>query len=110
MSYLEILKARKTAAGEPAKPSKPPVQPGLAGRVVGGLIEMPDDLPWLTPLTEPERSRLIVMADIWGMDADERAVMLRQCERGGQAVDGTKITPEEARAFWLAEAGKSQYH
>lgn len=73
-------------------------------RVIGGLADIPDDLPWLAPLTESERSRLLALADAWGMDDAERAAMLRQCERGGQAVDGTKITPEEARAFWFAEA------
>jgi hypothetical protein len=49
---------------------------------------------------------LAELAEAWGMDADERDVMFRQCERGGQAVDGTKIPPEGARAFWFAEAGK----
>jgi len=61
-------------------------------------------------LTEPERDQLLALAGTWGMDADERAVMLRQCERGGQTVDGSRITPAEARQFWFAEATRAIKH
>jgi hypothetical protein len=39
------------------------------------------------------------------MDAEDRAVMLRQCERGVALADGSWLSPGEARTFWLAEAG-----
>jgi hypothetical protein len=56
-------------------------------------------------LSGDERAALDRLAAAWGMDAEDRAVMLRQCERGGELADGSWLSPVEARAFWLAEAG-----
>lgn len=70
---------------------------------LGGIADMTEDLPWSATLTQPERYRLIALADAWKMEDEERAVMFRQCETGGQAVDGTKFTAGEARAFWLTQ-------
>jgi hypothetical protein len=59
----------------------------------------------LLPLPREERAKLERLAVAWGMDREDRAVMFRQCDSGGELADGSWISPEEARAFWLAEAG-----
>jgi hypothetical protein len=57
------------------------------------------------PLTEAERSMLDRLARIWSMNEHDRTVMFRQCERGAELADGSWLPPEEAKVFWLAEAG-----
>ena len=59
-----------------------------------------------TPLTPAERTALDCLALAWGMNVEDKATMLRQCERGATLADGSRLSPEEARVFWLAEAGR----
>jgi hypothetical protein len=59
----------------------------------------------IAPLSASERAALHRLTRIWGMDIEDRAVMLRQCERGGELAGGSWISPDDARAFWLGEAG-----
>ena len=56
-------------------------------------------------MTEAERSTLARLAPAWGMDGEDRRIMYRQCAEGGELADGSRIAPEEARAFWLTEGG-----
>jgi TubC N-terminal docking domain len=55
-------------------------------------------------LTQAEREKLLQLAARWEMDDDDVALVLRQCECGGEAVDGYRFTAAQAKAFWLAEA------
>ena len=57
------------------------------------------------PLSGEERAALDRLAKVWDLDDQDVAVMLKQCERGAELADGSWLSPETARAFWLAEAG-----
>jgi hypothetical protein len=77
---------------------------GTVARLATVAVAQPDDTASGSALTPEEWASLNRLAAAWGMDAEERAVMLQQCECGGMAVDGTKFTATEARTFWFAEA------
>jgi hypothetical protein len=55
-------------------------------------------------LTAEEHAALVRLAVGWEMDAEEVATMWRQCREGGEALDGTALSPAEARPSWLAVA------
>jgi hypothetical protein len=57
------------------------------------------------PLSGEERATLDRLAKVWDLDDRDIAVMLEQCERGAELADGSWLSPEKARTFWLAEAG-----
>jgi TubC N-terminal docking domain len=57
-----------------------------------------------SPLSYAEREKLLALAARWQMDADDIAVMLRQCEFGFETMDGRTFTAAEAKGLWLADA------
>ena len=59
--------------------------------------------PTLPPLTPAERDRLIALATVWQMDAEEIQIMFRQCDYGGEGA-GRRFTAAGARAFWFGQA------
>ena len=76
-------------------------------KLLAELSQQPDatrDAEMATPLSGDECAALDQLASAWRMDAEDRAIMLRQCERGAELADGSWLSPKEARAFWLAEA------
>ncbi|MEK6244037.1 MAG: hypothetical protein AABM33_05995 [Pseudomonadota bacterium] len=62
----------------------------------------PDPAP-LPPLTPAERDRLIALAVVWQMDAEDIQTMFRQCDYGGEGA-GTYFTAAGSRAFWFGQA------
>ena len=61
--------------------------------------------PALPPLTSAERDRLIALAVVWQMDAEEIQIMFGQCDHGGEGA-GRRFTATGARAFWFGQAGQ----
>lgn len=55
-------------------------------------------------LTADERARMLDLAARLEFDAEDIAVMFRQCTQGFE-VDGRRYTAAEARLLWLAHAG-----
>jgi hypothetical protein len=77
------------------------------GSCTGGLQTDTQCNP-CNPLSDAELQKLLALAHSWGMDVQEIAVMLRQCTSGAALadVDHSRLTPEDARAFWLLKAEK----
>ena len=63
-----------------------------------------NEAPFGGILSAGERAALDRLGRTWGMDADEKAFMLRQCERGGELADGLWLAPDAAQRFWFSEA------